>query len=282
METAESIRSFVIKLTTADMVIGATGLLLFLIWLFRTHLGTRALTNTRPRRNNLAFYTPFIPLLIYFAFAPTAIAITRKILKDLAEWRLVFLDNLIICIVCLIAMAATIVLARENFARRMKGFGIDIKTIHKDIPAALLNLVTIFPLITIVIIGTGFFGRLIFGTDFQIQQHEELQLLTAYQQLPVRVIIVIAAILIAPVFEEMLFRGLFQSMLRSHLQRPWLAIVVSSALFATIHEYPAHWPALFALSLCMGYSYEKSGSLIRPILIHSLFNGIVVVSVLNQ
>lgn len=281
MEATESITDFASLLTTADIAIGATGLLLFAIWLLRTHLGARALINTRPRRNNLAFYTPFIPLLIYFAFTPTAITITRKILKDLAERRLVFLDNLIICIVGLIATAVTIALAKQNFARQIKGFGIDIKTIHKDIPAALLNLVTVFPLITIAIIGTGFVGRLIFGADFQIQQHQELQLLTAYKQLPVRAIIVVTAILVAPAFEEMLFRGLFQSMLRSHLQRPWLSIVISSVLFATIHEFPAHWPALFALSLCMGYSYEKSGSLIRPILIHSLFNGIVVVSVVT-
>jgi len=282
METAESITDFAGRLTAADIAIGTTGLLLFAIWLFRTHLATRALINTRPRRNNLAFYTPFIPLLIYFAFTPAAIAITRKLLMNLAEWKLVFLDNLIICVVSLIAMAVTITLAKQNFARRLKGFGIDIKTIHKDIPAAILNLVTIFPLVTITIIVTSLFGRLLFGVEFQITPHEELKLLTAYKQPPVRTIIVITAVLMAPVFEEMLFRGLFQSMLRSFTQRPWLAIVVSSALFATIHQYPAHWPALFALSLCMGYSYEKSGSLIRPILIHSLFNGIVVASVLSH
>jgi membrane protease YdiL (CAAX protease family) len=39
-----------------------------------------------------------------------------------------------------------------------------------------------------------------------------------------------------------------------------------------MHENPGHWPALFVLGVCLGYSYEKSGSLFRPIFIHLFFN----------
>ena len=142
----------------------------------------------------------------------------------------------------------------------------------------------------LMIILTTFLGKLIWGQEFKMQQHQELELITAYSELPVRVLIIITAVAVVPAFEEMLFRGLFQTMIRSILDSrfsildsrkgAWLAIVISSGLFAAAHYEPTHWPALFALSVCMGYAYEKSGSLFRPIFIHSLFNATSIIAVL--
>jgi membrane protease YdiL (CAAX protease family) len=134
----------------------------------------------------------------------------------------------------------------------------------------------------LMIVLTISFGRIIWGPDFNLQQHEELELVAQYAQLPVRVLIVITAVVIVPVFEETLFRGLFQTWLRSLLARPWLAIFMCSGMFAVMHSDTGHWPALLALSMSMGYSYEKSGSLFRPIFIHSLFNAASIIAVLNQ
>lgn len=67
-------------------------------------------------------------------------------------------------------------------------------------------------------------------------------------------------------------------MLRSLLGRPWLSVIISSALFASVHSNPQHWPALLVLALFMGYAYEKSGSLFRPVFIHSLFNAVSITS----
>jgi membrane protease YdiL (CAAX protease family) len=44
----------------------------------------------------------------------------------------------------------------------------------------------------------------------------------------------------------------------------------------------SHGPSLFVLALGLGYTYEKSGSLLRPIFMHALFNGINVAGVLTQ
>ncbi len=49
---------------------------------------------------------------------------------------------------------------------------------------------------------------------------------------------IVLAVVVAPVVEEMLFRGLFQTMIRSYLGRPWPAIAITSLLFASIHENP--------------------------------------------
>ncbi|RKY23275.1 MAG: hypothetical protein DRP62_06255 [Planctomycetota bacterium] len=263
-------------------IIYLTGLALLTWWLLKTSLGKNALVDSAPRRNSMPLYMPFIPLLIWFGGVSLTISITRKLLSDLPDWQSAFLDNLILCVGALISITVIVFLVRANFARRLKGFGLNVKTIHKDFSAAVVNLLAVWPPLIFMIVLTTLFGKLIFGQQFEMQQHEELKMITAYPQLAVRMMIVITAAVVVPTFEEMLFRGLFQTMLRSYLLKPWLSIVITSGLFAIVHADAGHWPALFVLSMCMGYSYEKSGSLFRPIFIHCLFNAISITAVLHS
>ncbi len=275
---------FVGPITLAELICLA-GLILFARWLLKTSLGAKALADSTPRRNNMPIYLPFVPLFIWFGAVSLTASIAKILFGDLRSWQNDFLDNLILCIGELTAIAVIIFLARAHFARRLKGFGLNIKTIAKDFFAAFVNLLTVWPLITAAIILTMFFGELIWGQEYQMQQHQQLKLVTEYSQLPLRILIVIAAVVAAPVVEEMLFRGLFQSTIRSFFEirnGAWPAILISSGLFTIIHANTGHWPALFVLGICLGYAYEKSGSLFRPIFIHSLFNAASIIAVLNQ
>jgi len=300
MEFAETI--------TVTHLICLAGLILFARWLLKTSLGKKALADSVPRRNNMPAYLPFVPLFICFGTVWLIASITHRVFGDLQGWQSNFLDNLILCISELMAIVVIIFLARVHFARRLKGFGLNVKTIVKDFFAAFVNLLTVWPLITAAIILTMFFGEQIWGQEYQMQQHEQLKLVTEHPQLPLRIMIVVVAVVIASLFEEMIFRGLFQTTIRSYLEaRPsnagfrlkpavggsmldtrrgsgkaWLAIVISSGLFTTIHANTGHWPALFVLGICLGYAYEKSGSLIRPIFIHSLFNAASIIATFNQ
>ncbi len=302
---------------TVENITCLTGILLFGTWLLKTSLGRAALADSPPRRNNMPLYLPFIPLFIWFGGISLALPITRELLPDLPDWQSVLIDNILLCTGALATMAVVIFLARASFARRLKGFGLNFKTIYKDFPAAFVNLLSVWPIVMAAIIVTTFFGNLIWGQEFEMQKHQELKLITAYPQLPVRILIIITTVAVVPAFEEMLFRGLFQTMIRSFFRRTWPgarapshetrngacpvrsefpsqtgpasvrtsngawpSIVITSFIFAVVHYDPGHWPALFALSMCMGYAYEKSGSLFRPIFIHSLFNATSVIATL--
>ncbi|MHC4460608.1 MAG: lysostaphin resistance A-like protein [Planctomycetota bacterium] len=262
-------------------VVWLGGLIIFGSWLLKTSLGRKALADSIPRRNNMPFYLPFIPLFIWFGPVGVAAVIAEKLLDGLPQWQETFLLNLIYCIGGLAVTALIILLARVSFARRLKGFGLNAKTIIKDFLAGAANLLAVWPLVIAMILLTTSLGKLIWGQDFEMQQHQELELMTAHSQLPLRILIIVLAVVIAPVLEEMLFRGLFQTMLRGVIKNAWTAIILISALFAVLHPW-THWLALFALSMCLGYAYEKSGSLFRPIFIHSLFNGIAIIATLYQ
>ncbi len=275
-----------------EAIISLAGLILLACWLLKTSLGRNALVDSVPRRNNMPLYLPFIALLMWFGGVPLALSIATILLPDLSDCQKAFLENLVFCIGAAPIIAIIICVARATFARRLKGFGLNVKTIHKDFLSAFINLLSIWPLVLAAVAVTIFIGKHIWGQDFYLEQHEELKTITEYSQLSLRLLIVITTVVVGPVLEEMLFRGLFQTMIRSSLEfrfsnlesrnRAWLAILISSGLFAMVHANAGHWPALFMLALCIGYSYEKSGSLFRPIFIHSFFNSVAIIAVLSQ
>ena len=84
-----------------------------------------------------------------------------------------------------------------------------------------------------------------------------------------------SAVLLAPVIEEFLFRGLLQMSLRRYVG-PWGAVFLGGVLFAAIHQ---PWPiavALLPLAWILGYLYQRRQSLLAPILLHMLFNALTL------
>jgi len=259
------------------------GLAIFASWLLNTSLGTRALSNSPPRRNSMPPYLPLIPLMLWFGAVSMIILLIQKLTPGLQDWQKIFRDHLIMSIGAVVTMAAMMFLAHIHFPKGLKGFGLNIKTIAKDFVMAAINLLATWPLMMAVITMTIFFAKLLSGQDYQMHQHEQLELITEYRQTPIRIMIVFVAVVVAPLLEEMMFRGFVQTTIRSYLNiknNAWPAIAISSAFFALMHADPGHWPALFILGLCLGYSYEKSGSLFRPIFIHLFFNAYSITAVL--
>jgi membrane protease YdiL (CAAX protease family) len=286
MNVPENIKEWLGGVSLVDLVLCLTGSLLLGCWLLRTSLGTRALADSPPRRNNMPLVLSFIVLFASYFFVALSNSILMWLLPDLPKTQEVILGNLSICLSSLVMIVFILILVRHFFARRLKGFGLNFRTIYKDLPAAFLNLLTIWPLIMVVFIVTIYFGHFFYGPDFQMQKHEALETISDNPQLPLRILVTIVAVLVAPVLEELLFRGIFQTAIRSVLytkkHAPWLAIAISSGLFIMMHIDLSHWPALYVLGVGMGYSYEKSGSLFRSIFMHMLFNATSVVSVWVQ
>jgi membrane protease YdiL (CAAX protease family) len=79
------------------------------------------------------------------------------------------------------------------------------------------------------------------------------------------------AVVAAPLFEELFFRGFAYPVLKQRLGTA-AALVTVSVVFALIHCHLPSVPQLFALSLGLGVAYEMTGSLLAPIAMHALFN----------
>jgi membrane protease YdiL (CAAX protease family) len=88
-------------------------------------------------------------------------------------------------------------------------------------------------------------------------------------------IVVPAVVIVAPIAEEVFFRGVvFNAWLREGGRR-W-AFIGSSALFAIIHLSIVSVVPIFVLGLALAWIYDRTGSLVAPIAMHAVVNGISV------
>ena len=87
------------------------------------------------------------------------------------------------------------------------------------------------------------------------------------------VVYAIGAVLLAPLAEEVLFRGIFYPTLRQFLT-PLHAGALASVLFACTHFNLAAFLPLAFLAGLLTWIYERTGNLLTPILAHALFNAI--------
>lgn len=80
------------------------------------------------------------------------------------------------------------------------------------------------------------------------------------------------AVVLAPVTEEVLFRGtIYLAVKRASGGVP--AALVSALLFAAVHPpYYQFAPAMFLLGLALAYVYERTGTLFTPVAFHATFN----------
>jgi len=90
-------------------------------------------------------------------------------------------------------------------------------------------------------------------------------------RLGTRLFMTVAAVVIAPVVEELLFRGiLFTAVLKA--RRFFFAALLSGAYFALMHFHAPSFLPLLALSIAFSAGYAATGSILTPIAMHALFN----------
>lgn len=90
-------------------------------------------------------------------------------------------------------------------------------------------------------------------------------------------ILIIHLTMIAPIFEEIIFRGFF---LKRFIPSYGVtkAIIISSFLFAIIHGNIHQGVNAFVIGIIIGYVYVKTGSLLTCIWIHFVNNAFLVIS----
>jgi membrane protease YdiL (CAAX protease family) len=87
------------------------------------------------------------------------------------------------------------------------------------------------------------------------------------------------AIVLAPLFEEVLFRGVLLPVAARHLGGT-AAVLVSAAVFAAAHLSLGELVPLFVLALGLGWLRWSSGRLLPCVLMHALWNGLTFLNLM--
>ena len=83
--------------------------------------------------------------------------------------------------------------------------------------------------------------------------------------------------LLAPLVEELVFRGAILRALLRWKQNPWVGIATSAVMFSAVHMNPAQMPHAFAVGLLLGWMYYRTESIVPGVVFHWVNNTIAYV-----
>jgi membrane protease YdiL (CAAX protease family) len=92
-----------------------------------------------------------------------------------------------------------------------------------------------------------------------------------------RIVIIVFAVAIAPVFEEFVFRFFIYGVLKRYVGC-LAGVILSALLFSTAHAHFPSFVPLFVLGSCFAIAYEWSGSILVSMTMHSLFNSLTLIA----
>ncbi|MDQ6655812.1 MAG: CPBP family intramembrane metalloprotease [Verrucomicrobiota bacterium] len=95
------------------------------------------------------------------------------------------------------------------------------------------------------------------------------------QTLQQRVLIIVLAVMVAPIVEEFVFRFFVYGVVKRYLGR-FVGLLVNSLLFAAVHAHLPSAGPLFVLAACFTLAYEWSGSILVNMTMHALFNAVTL------
>ncbi len=92
---------------------------------------------------------------------------------------------------------------------------------------------------------------------------------------------VFSVVFLAPITEEMFFRGLLYRIFKAYIN-PVIAAILTAILFSMSHANLLASLPLFVFSIVFCLAYERSGSIVTPIILHSTFNALNLLLVISK
>ena len=181
------------------------------------------------------------------------------------------------------------------FRERWSGWGLHLRQLPKGILLGLGGLLIIFPILQAFAVGLDEIYR--HFLQHGMSEHATFEAMNEPLSPGGQCVLIFGAIIVAPIYEEIFFRGIIQTTLiqygwglvlpqwgrwggiptgyRPSALHRWGGILVTSAAFAGMHQWDQA-PIIFILSLALGYVYERTGNLWAAIALHMAFNSMEV------
>ncbi|MFZ0011824.1 MAG: type II CAAX endopeptidase family protein [Halobacteriota archaeon] len=170
----------------------------------------------------------------------------------------------------IVSVALIVALVLSFYKEKLSSLGLKTKKLPKALLYGVVGFVVAYILADIIV---AYPIQQHFGVD--PTQQALSQSATVSGLLP---LILLSAVIIAPIAEEIVFRGYLYKAFRDRF-KPWYAIIMSAALFSAIHLEPLAAVPLFVIGVVLAYVYEKTDNLMAPIALHMLNNAVAFLPV---
>ena len=183
-------------------------------------------------------------------------------------WFLLDHMNLVSCVIYTVPAVAFILWYWLEVVRRDGAASFARAQTKKITPAGILwTLVLAYAVQHAVSIIIGFLAFMLPETVAAYEEMVESAGLTDYS-----LTWVFAVVILPPLVEETVFRGLILHYLKKGGARFWAANLIQAVLFGIYHGNLVQGIYAFCIGVLLGYLAERYNSLIIPVLVHALFN----------
>ena len=154
---------------------------------------------------------------------------------------------------------------------KLRGIDIDAQagfsraSMKRAVSIGIILLLAAWPLIAL---AEGITQTLLGGGS---SKQEIVDLFNSSRTIQQRVMIIVLAVVIAPISEEFIFRFFLYGVVRRYFGI-MVGLVFNALLFAAAHTHLPSAAPLFVLGCCFTLAYEWSGSILVSMAMHSLFN----------
>ena len=176
---------------------------------------------------------------------------------------------------CLFGLIISTLILWINYKKEKLSFGLSIENLKCVIWTPLIYLITIILLLFVGLLNqyllTNFF-------DIEIKPQDILERFKELENSFEISIFVVGSAVIAPIYEELLFRGIiFPTLIQK--TNFTIALVLSSLIFAVLHFHLSALLPLFVLSIILSITYLYTSTIWASISLHALFNLISIIAV---
>ncbi len=151
-----------------------------------------------------------------------------------------------------------------------RAFGFSTHTLGRDVRAGFFYYLAAMPVVFFYALLSSLLLRFF---DITPEPQESIVIMTETSGLGLQVYFFFITALLAPISEELLFRGYLLPLLGRKIGWGW-AVALLSLFFAMIHMHLTAIIPLAVIAAAFALAYLKTGSLVTPIVMHGLFNGI--------
>jgi len=300
------------ELTPVNYIWFAVSMALLLVWVRNSNWGRRAFSSAPAKGHSLGASDILLIMLVYIA-SELVRAGTVGTDPD-APWAKQNLSFLVLLAGQFLITVMILYLAHKRFPAGWRRLGVSGQRPIRTVFWSAVYFVAATGW-TLLMLGATLYICRWAGYE-EIQKHTILEKLSQpgtpfFSQ----VLMIVTAAAGAPVAEELLFRGILQNYLVGFFSRArsrgslgtaqaapeaapvepgqaapatetpygrWMGILSAAVIFAIFHSHWQHMPALVVLGIFLGYVYERRGNLLMPIIVHSLFNALMLAATLLQ
>jgi membrane protease YdiL (CAAX protease family) len=159
---------------------------------------------------------------------------------------------------------------REHHTGWIDGFGLD-RAALPSIASGIAAVIIALPVAMILIGSLVLFVLKLLGITPEVQP--TITVIKSHTGPWQTAIFGFAAVVLAPLFEESLFRGILYPAFRNRGHR-WMGLWFTALLFGVIHWNLAAFIPLTFLAVVFTWMYERTGNLLAPMAAHGVFNAI--------